>query len=378
MMPSNLGPNSRVHDPAQTGMLLGGVCVGAALLLIFLWYAAHRQIAMAVLAVQGVELDILGLFTHQFDWLHTWQRRANPEDVSAWKLWALCGFTGSWLRWPVLLVILGLAGLCMTRAPREMFRQRFGIDGMQSLMVRMHPLGAAWPGTALPLVDPAAAAEPLRPMDPALRRGEWIARYVGDAAGREAEGRARDALRRQLGNPWQGIDSLSDVEACLFLAFSLFLHRKKEEAQAILDSIPLALATRRPRGAPAEALRLPARFHRDLQRKYRDADVTEALKIADRHAWTRPILMTLLQESRLRCGVVNAGLFAAVQLVDRELWLVLSAVSYPRHGLPFYVMSTTSCLEASAAIEHWATECARGMPIPEPQILSTLQALDLR
>jgi hypothetical protein len=40
-------------------------------------------------------------------------------------------------------------------------------------------------------------------------------------------------------------------------------------------------------------------------------------------------------------------------------------------------MSTTTCLEASAAIEHWTAESARGAPIVEPQISSTLEALEL-
>lgn len=377
MNPLTPAPNTRGHDPERMGSLLIGLAVGIGLLLLFLWWKAHTQVTMAVFAIQDVELDVIGLFTHRFDALHRAMLRAHPAEVSAHALWTLCTITGAWLRWPVLVVILVLAGICLTRAPREQHRKRFGLDGLQATLTRIYPAGAAWPGTALPLVDPAPPTKPLRPMDPALKRDEWTARYLGSPIRPGSRARARDILARQLGRPWKGLKGLDDVETALFLALSLFLRRQKDEAQGVLDDLALALAKTRSRGAPETPMAVPKRFRDALQRRLKAADLTEALEVASRHAWTRPALMTLLQMARLRCGVVNPGLFSMIQLVDRELWLVLSAISYPRHDLPLYLMSTTACLEASAAIEHWTAECARGAPIAEPQILSTLDALEL-
>ena len=377
MNPLTPAPNTRGHDPERMVSLLAGLAVGTALLLLFLWWKAHTQLATAVLAIQDVELEVIGLFTHRYDALHRALRQAHPAEVSAHALWTLCTITGEWLRWPGLVVILALAGVCLTRAPREQHRKRFGLDGLQQALVRIYPLGAAWPGRALPLVDPAPPAKSLRPMDPALRRDEWTARHLGSPIPAGSKPRARAVLARQLGRPWAGLDGLNDVETILFFALSLFLRRQKDEAQSVLDDLALALARDQSRGAPEKAMAIPKRCRDALQRRLKTADLSEALEIASKHGWTRPALMTLLQMARLRCGVLNPGLFAVIQLIDRDLWLVLSGISYPRHGLPLYLMSTTACLEASAAIEHWTAECARGAPIAEPQILSTLDALEL-
>lgn len=375
MNPLNPAANTRAFDPERLGSLLVVTGAATALLLFFLWWKCHTQIVIAVLAIQNIELDLIGLFSHQYDRLHEEVRRANPAEVSAPALWTLCTVTGQVLRWPVLAVILGLAGICLTRAPRELYRRRFGLDGMQATLARMYPSGSAWPGTALPLVDPAAPSEPLRPMDPALKREEWSTRYVVWKTEDDRKFSAAEALARQLGQRWSGLSVLTTAESCMFLALTLYTQRRKKEAQAVLDDLAKALAKGRRRHAPMQTMAVPAVFRRDLDRRLAAADLSAALEMASRHAWTRPALMTLLQEARLRCGVVNPGLFAVIQLLDRELWLVLAAVSYPMHGLPPYVMSTTACPEASAAIEHWIAECAGGKPISEPRIAATLHAM---
>lgn len=375
-MPVNAAPNSRPQDPERLGSLLIGLFVALALLGILLWWKCHTQIAVAVLALQDVELDLIGLFTHRYDGLHANLHEAVPAQVSAGTLWALCTITGSVLRWPVLILILGLAALCFTRAPRELYRKRFGLDGLQEALAAIHPLGAAWLGKGMKLVAPAPADEPLRPLDPALKRSEWIERYATGATLDDRRRAAEQALVAQLGSRWNGIENASTAEKTLFLSFALFAQRRKEEAQAVLEALSASLAGSMRNGAPSAQLRANRRFEKELDKQLSRESLRDAVAMAEQHAWTRPVLLTLLQHARLRAGVVNPGIFAVIQLLDRDLWLVLSAASYPRDGLPFYVMAIAPCPEAAAALAHWKAECLAGKPLAQPNISSIVKTLE--
>jgi intracellular multiplication protein IcmP len=367
--------NTGHADPARLAALLLCVMLGTALFLTAAWFKFHSQIAIGILALGGAELRIIGLFTHAYDQTLINLRQAVPEQVSAQTLWALCTLTGTFFRWPAVGIIVGLAVLCLTRAPRERYRERFGFEGLQRALARIHPIGLAWVGASLPLSAPAPPGAHLRPLDPALRVKEWKPRYLGDTTGRARIDAAERALTQQLGQPWNGPEAAAPIDQCLFMVFALQAERQKSEALELLGQLSAALAGRMKRGAPAGALALPPRFVRYLSKRLASRRWDEAHTLAARHAFTRPALLTLLQHARVRSGVLNAGLFSTVQLVDRELWLVLAAASYPRPNMPLSMMSAACCIEASAAIEHWQAESGAGARLPDAHIHRTLMAL---
>ncbi|MBS1028657.1 MULTISPECIES: secretion/conjugation apparatus DotM-related subunit [Gluconobacter] len=372
-MPVNPAPNTRSHDPERIASLLIGVCVGIALFSFLLWLKFHTQIVEVVLFVQGYELRLIGLFTHRYDAVLVNLGEAIPERVSASTLWALCTLTGSVLRWPALVLLVILAGLCLTRAPLERHRKRFGLEGLQKALAEIHPLGAAWLGKGLKLVRPSPPEVPLAPLDPALNLDEWRARYVRGDSPAELREATLQALQAQLGRPWRGPLEASAAEKCLFVAFSFFIQRRKDEAQNVLESLSVQLKGILKDGAPSNFAKVPKSFVATLDKQLKKEGFRSALKIAEQHAFTRPALLSLLQEARLKAGVVNPGLFAAIQFLDRDLWLVLSAASYPRDGLPPYVMAIAACPEAAAALAHWKAECVAGHPLTTPQISSLLK-----
>lgn len=372
-MPVNPAPNTRSHDPERIASLLIGVCVGLALFSFLLWLKFHTQIVEVVLFVQGYELLLIGLFTHRFDPVLVNLGEAVPERVSASTLWELCTLTGSVLRWPALVLLVFLVGLCLTRAPLERHRKRFGLEGLQKALAEIHPLGAAWLGKGLKLVRPSPPEVPLAPLDPALNLDEWRARYVRGNSPEELQDATFKALEAQLGNVWNGPTTATAAEKCLFVAFSLFIQRKKDQAQGVLEDLSLELKGSLKNGAPKSSRQVSARFLRKLDRLLRANDFNATLQLAGQHAFVRPALLSLLQEARLKAGVVNPGLFAAIQFLDRDLWLVLSAASYPRDGLPPYVMAIAACPEAAAALAHWKAECVAGHPLTTPQISNLLK-----
>lgn len=372
-MPVNPAPNTRSHDPERIASLLIGVCVGIALFSFLLWLKFHTQIVEAVLFVQGYELRLIGLFTHRYDAVLVNLGDAVPERVSASTLWELCTLTGSVLRWPALVLLVILAALCLTRAPLERHRKRFGLEGMQKALAEIHPLGAAWLGKGLKLVRPSPPEAPLAPLDPALNLEEWRARYVRGNSAAQLRETTLQALEAQLGGPWRGPLEASVAEKCLFVAFSFFIQRRKDEAQSVLENLSVQLKGTLKDGAPSNFAKVSKSFVATLDKQLKKESFRSTLKIAEQHAFTRPALLSLLQEARLKAGVVNPGLFAAIQFLDRDLWLVLSAASYPRDGLPPYVMAIASCPEAAAALAHWKAECLAGRPLTTPQISSLLK-----
>ncbi|KXV73304.1 hypothetical protein AD936_03920, partial [Gluconobacter japonicus] len=315
-----------------------------------LWLKFHTQIVEAVLFVQGYELRLIGLFTHRYDAVLVNLGDAVPERVSASTLWELCTLTGSVLRWPALVLLVILAALCLTRAPLERHRKRFGLEGMQKALAEIHPLGAAWLGKGLKLVRPSPPEAPLAPLDPALNLEEWRARYVRGNSAAQLRETTLQALEAQLGRPWRGPLEASVAEKCLFVAFSFFIQRRKDEAQSVLENLSVQLKGTLKDGAPSNFAKVSKSFVATLDKQLKKESFRSTLKIAEQHAFTRPALLSLLQEARLKAGVVNPGLFAAIQFLDRDLWLVLSAASYPRDGLPPYVMAIASCPEAAAAL----------------------------
>lgn len=370
--------NSLQRDtgPGQILFLIGGTLFLLCVAGFILWHFAHTQLVMAVLFEQRLILLIASLFTDTYTPLLDKMAQADPHRVSATTLWQLLGLTGFLTIFPVLTLFGVLGFFCATRAPRSLYRAQFGYDGMKRALAQIHPVGQAWIGYSAKLRDPPPPSAPLSPMDPFLRPDEWLSRYAGDTPGTEAYAQAaQSALAAQLGSRWTDPLALSPVEQCLFMAFTLVCARRGEEAGKLLDSLSLSLAGRWDKGEITAPLAIPPRTVKEFQKMLSAGDWEIGIQIARHHGWSRTALMTLLQTARRKAGVLNASLFSVVQLVDRDLWLILSALPYPMPGRPAHAVITTACTEAAGALEHWRAECRQQQPLPDPHIAATLDTL---
>lgn len=373
---SRMNASGRETGPEQILFIIGGslflLCVATYLL----WQVAHAQIVMAVLFEQRLILHVASLFTDSYAPLLDNMARADPAKVSAATLWQLLGITGFLTLLPVLLLLGVLGFFCGTRSPRALYRDQFGLDGMKQALAQIHPVGQAWLGYSAKLREPPPPSAPLRPMDPFLQPDEWLARYAGDKPGSEAYAQAaQNALAAQLGAPWTDPQALSPVEQCLFMAFTLVCARRGDEAGTLLNALSLALADRWDKGEITVPLTIPARTVKRFRKSLSAGDWQIGIQIAQGHGWSRTVLMTLLQAARQKAGVLNASLFSMIQLVDRDLWLILSALPYPMPGRPVHAVITTACTEAAGALEHWRAECRQQQPLPEPHVSATLDTL---
>ena len=125
-----------------------------------------------------------------------------------------------------------------------------------------------------------------------------------------------------------------------------------------------ALEGRR-RGRTGRAARLRSRRRFALaDRVLATAEVAGwAFEIMARHHFATPGLMSVLNQARLRSGVLAPAQFAFLKLVDRPLWYALHALGFESDALVSHPHPSFR-VEAIGAGAHWAAERAAGVPIP--------------
>ena len=84
--------------------------------------------------------------------------------------------------------------------------------------------------------------------------------------------------------------------------------------------------------------------------------------------------MSVLNEARLRSGVLAPAQFAFLKLVDRPLWYALHALGFESDALVSHPHPSFR-VEAIGAGAHWAAERAAGVPIPTAEFGSAIAAI---
>jgi intracellular multiplication protein IcmP len=84
--------------------------------------------------------------------------------------------------------------------------------------------------------------------------------------------------------------------------------------------------------------------------------------------------MSVLNEARLRSGVLAPAQFAFLKLVDRRLWYALHALGFESDALIAHPHPSMR-VEAIGAGAHWAAERAVGVPIPTPEFDQAIAAI---
>jgi intracellular multiplication protein IcmP len=84
--------------------------------------------------------------------------------------------------------------------------------------------------------------------------------------------------------------------------------------------------------------------------------------------------MQLLNEARLRAGVLAPSQFAWLKLVDRPFWYALHSLGFATQGLGRYLHPNPR-VEGAGARDHWAVERIAGTPVIEPSLDRAIAAL---
>ena len=352
--------------------ILFGVGVGAYLL----WTNHHTEISAAVMAWRHQEILVLRHFTSRFDLADAQMRQSDPAGVTFRDLYGISHAIGRAWRVPGAAIIALLALACLFRNSASRFRRQFDLPSLIREQVAAFPSIAAFANRQLRLVEPAPGLP--RPAGYALTTTEWIARFATARDGSFDMLAARTALLAQLGTRWEGPASASAQVRVMFAVFALHLAERRDDALELLGACSTALADGDlddPAG-PATPLQLPEALVRSVGGLLADKAelLLPALNVADRHAWTHPALMSLLNAARLKSGVLAPSQFAWLKLVDRSLWYALHSLGFESEGIGRYLHPNPR-VEAAGARDHWALERVVGRPVETPTFERSLEAL---
>ncbi len=365
-------PQSRPAWPSNddtTPISLAIIVFGTAFLGWLAWGSYHTEISAAFARVAHWHVQVIQLFTHEYDALDADLLSADMRRITPATILAVSTHIGSFFRVPAALFLAGLGLLCFFRAAPNRFTRKLDLDGLMREQARTFRTSAAFVERKLGLVPPRPGAP--RPADPSLHPGEWIERYATLADGGYDDAAARGELARQLGPLWQGVGLAAPPVRVLCAAFALHLVQRRQDALALLGDMAEALSTPEPGEGPAgpeHPLTLPAEVVAVADRMLRDPEVAGTAKaIAAHHGYTATVLMSLLTEARRRAGSLAPAQFNGLKLVDRGLWYALHSLGFPAEGLERHP-HPNPLVEAVGARDHWAAECVAGGPLLVPSI----------
>ena len=350
------------------------IAIGCAIILIGLgffaylaWDSYHAEISWGVFHLQHWKMQLIAHFTNQYAQQDASVLAAHPEKADIWQLLGLLNNVGLFFRIPAAVLMLLLAVACYLRAAQSRYTRHFDLPGLRQEQAKYFRWAGAMLGRSLHLVR-IGESEP-RPADPALRIEEWVERYAKPRNGQLNEITAKQALIRQLGKRWQGLDNAAPHVRCMFAVFALQLAGRRQQVLDLLGDMAeaLPLDDRDGTEGPEKPLAFPAALIESADQVLIDSDLRlPALMIADRHAYTTPALMSVLNEARRRSGVLAPAAFNMLKLVDRSLWYALHSLGFPGDG-PGQNIHPNPRVEALGARDHWAAECIarRALIVPE-------------
>ena len=352
-------------------MLWGAILLFMAVGAWFLWYRFHGPISASVMHLQHWQMQQFARFTDSYAGLDSQVVRADPASVRFGTLWRLLHNVGSFLRYPAAALLALLAVWCLLCASTTRFTRNIDLPKLIEIQAEVFPGAAAFVGRGLKLTDISPGSP--RPCDPALHADEWIRRFALNADGALSDDRAAVAFRQQLGPVWEGLGKASPHVRCLVAVFALHAARQREAAIALLGELSRSLpvhATDGPSG-PASPLVFGATPVAEADRVLSDGSIMQRCEpVTKRHAYTAPVLMSLLTMARKEAGVLAPAQFAFLKLVDRPLWYALHSIGFPGGQNP--AEQPNPRIEAAGARDHWAAECSVGHPLPVPSFARSL------
>ena len=353
MARSSRGGGGPIRSDDFTGFSLIMIVVGLCILGWASWQLWHAEISRIALVAAHYEMQAIGVVTDRFRPADLAVQRAHFGRVQFDQLVRLYRNIGEALLYPAMALVLALAISCFLRAGNNRFTRTFDLEKLMAEQAIVSRSTAAFVGRGLKLSE-LRAGEP-RPADAALDVDEWIARYATSETSGFDEAAARREFMRQLGGRWTGPAAASPAVRSMLAVFALQGVRRRDEATALLGLLSEGLPRSKADGGagPEEPLAFDRKTLALADRVLATEEVAAwALEVMRKHHFTTPGLMSVLNEARLRSGLMAPAQFAFLKLVDRRLWYALHALGFE-----------SDALIAHPASEHAGRGDRRGRPL---------------
>ncbi|WP_294537730.1 hypothetical protein [uncultured Rhodoblastus sp.] len=361
----------------SSAVLLVVIFVGLGFLLWTSWQTAHGAISTGAMWLAHWEMKAIGYMSDRFQVADAQVLKANPEAVSFDQLVRLYRNIGAFFLYPAVGMTGLLAAVCFARAGNQRFTRRLDLEGLMREQSKSFPF-ISWVVDRKLGLTGVRDGKP-RPGDPALRPDEWARLWAVGTEGAFDAALAREALFRQLGEPWRGVKAAPASVKCMLAVCALHGEGDREEAIELLGLLSSSLPFDKNDGAtgPEQPLAFPKKTVDIADLVLNDEAIArKALEAMGRHFYTTTGLMTVLCEARARAGALPPGQFAFLKLVDRELWFALHSLGFESEGRRTHVHPCPR-VEAIGARSHWEAERGAGRALAVSEFEAALTALKI-
>lgn len=348
-------------------MVVVALCFGAAWLA---WYMAAGTITSAMRWVRIGEMNLLALFTHEFDNLlrvlpemkvapHA--EKLGPQYLDWPTFWNISAKVGDYMRWPAAILMGFFLFRIQYRAPTSRYKNKYDLEGMMQIQSRTWPVIAPMlnfnptkvstriPGEAVP-VDLPPFAESLSP-------DEWVAwARIPLREGVPDEEGVRQALTQQLGPRWEKMVGLKPYHRALIAAFGLKGLQRRTESDDLLGQVAQCWTVQ-------HGLVLTEVVEKKINDYLADKKLASAVfQAAEQHAYRTTALLGILAWARQQGGVLAPAQFLWLRGEDRGLW-------YPLNNLG----RRSYHAEAAGAMAHYMAENIAGRALLMPRVKTAIQ-----
>lgn len=299
-----------------------------------------------LLALAKAQLQV---FTPFFEEAQTaWARiaEADPSSLSWETMWKVLRYTGSWIRWPfvLLLILFGVAAIFMGRV--DGLVRRFNMESLLKNNAESFPCLRPVVGRGKYLLSPESYDSGLwkvartpaqfalehgllldeqgKPFSPeqALKNGLPSTELPAWGNARLDGEKALRVLTEQLGKRFEGYEGLSPCRRALAVAFLAYAGGDKKGCVSLLDAVSLFYSEEN--GQAYCPLLEDGDFTNKLKKQWeRHASVLNEKCLSIHAAYELPWFMALLYRARQK-GVLASSQFLWLRPLDRPLWYALN------------------------------------------------------
>ena len=359
------------NDTSLDFLWILAILIGIAALI---WYFGKNQISNFIFFLRFYELKVMYGITWCCSKISNWfvpylaelnraieyTRQNLGGSVSFQDLTALSVVTGKYLRYPLILIMCGLAWWLFGYGGANRFRHVYSTKLFRKLEQQNWP--QITPIVDLDLVKTDIGkgdwAMALSPMD--FCKQHDLLEVTKTTRGYKATLRrtaASQILALQLGPKWQGVNALTRHMQALFAVFIARIDDDKDGAERLLKQLALS--------AHGNINDNTLDFSGVNELIAKHISNREVKKICSRHAYVTTLFASLLVAAR-NTGVLASADFLWLKPCDRRMWYLLNSVG-----------RQTAVAEICGAFAHWLAECRVKAPLMSPMVEEGIKGLEI-
>lgn len=350
-------------------------------------YIAHaEEINRPLLALAKAQIQAFAPFFEEAREACARIGEADPASLSWETMQKVLNYTGSWIRWPLLFVLLLLGGSSMLLGRVSGLVRRFNMESLLKNNAESFQCLRPVVGRGKYLLSPESwdsgpwkiARTPVQfaleqgllldeqgnPFTPgqALKNGLPSTELPVWGKARLDEKKALEVLTAQLSKRFEGYSGLSPCRRTLASAFLAYADGEKKGCITMLDAVSCSYAEEK--GQVSCPLLEDSDFAKKVQKRWEDhSSVLNEKGLTIHAAYELPWFMALLNRAR-RKGVLASSQFLWLRPLDRPLWYTLNQCG-----------GRAAWAEAFAPWAHYMAEEKEGKVLFEPHVASAVKSL---